>query len=81
MLRLVKPFRDQETFIIPLFSIVQIQVLRVKHFYIVNFVDILPLGYGSMDPHIFPDRGSQNFADPTECCKWEKLPRAPVFTS
>jgi len=31
-------------------------------------VDILPLGSGSMDPHIFadlnPDPGSQNLADP-----------------
>jgi len=30
-------------------------------------VDILPLGSGSVDPHIFadPDPGSQNLADPT----------------
>jgi len=31
-------------------------------------VDILPLGSGSVDPHIFadpnPDSGSQNLADP-----------------
>ena len=29
-------------------------------------VDILPLGSGSVDPHIFadPDPGSQNLADP-----------------
>ena len=31
-------------------------------------VDILPLGSGSADPHIFadPDPGSQNLADPTD---------------
>ena len=31
-------------------------------------VDILPLGPGSGDPHIFadPDPGSQNLADPTD---------------
>jgi len=31
-------------------------------------VDILPLGSGSMDPHIFADLdpGSQNLADPTD---------------
>jgi len=30
-------------------------------------VDILPLGSGSVDPHMFadPDPGSQNLADPT----------------
>ena len=32
-------------------------------------VDILPLGSGSVDPHIFadPDPGSQNLADPKHC--------------
>ena len=31
-------------------------------------VDILPLGSGSLDPHIFadPDPGSQNLADPKD---------------
>ena len=31
-------------------------------------VDILPLGSGSVDPHIFadPDPGSQNLTDPTD---------------
>jgi len=31
-------------------------------------VDFLPLGSGSVDPHIFadPDPGSQNLADPTD---------------
>ena len=31
-------------------------------------VDILPLGSGSVDPHIFadPDPGSKNLADPTD---------------
>ena len=33
-------------------------------------VDIFPLGFGSVDPHIFadsdPDSGSKNLADPTD---------------
>ena len=38
-------------------------------FYFLQFmVDILPLGSGSVDPHIFadPDPGSQSLADPTD---------------
>ena len=60
MLKLDEPFRNQEIFIISLFSIVQIWVLRVKFFFLQFLVDILPLGSGSVDPHIFanPDPGS-----------------------
>ena len=65
MLKLNEPFRNQKICIISLFSIVQIW------FFCVQFlVDILPLGSGSVDPHIFanldPDPGSQNLADPTD---------------
>ena len=67
MLKLDEPFRNQEINIISLFSIVQIWILRVKIF-LQFLVDILPLGSGSVDPHIFadPDPGSQNLADPTD---------------
>ena len=56
MLKLNEPFRNQEIFIISLFSIVLIWGLRVINF----FVDILPLESGSVDPHFFadPDPGS-----------------------
>ena len=39
-----------------------------KVFFLQFLVDILPLGSGSVDPHIFadPDPGSQNLADPTD---------------
>jgi len=44
--------------------------LEVKKFFLQVLVDILPLGSGSVDPHIFadpdPDPGSQNLADPTD---------------
>ena len=38
------------------------------NFFLQFLVDILPLGSGSVDPHIFadPDPGSQNRADPTD---------------
>ena len=69
MLKLDEPFRNQEIFIIFLFSIVQIWVLRVT-FFLQFLIDILPPGSGSVDPHIFadpdPDPGSQNLADPTD---------------
>jgi len=37
-----------------------------KDFFLQFLVDILPLGFGSVDPHIFADLdpGSQNLADP-----------------
>ena len=68
MLKLNGPFRNQETFIISLFSIVHIWVLSVKHWFLKIFVDILPLGSGCVDPHIFadPDPRSQNLADSTD---------------
>ena len=41
---------------------------RKKDFFLQFLVDILPLGSGSVDPHIFadPDPGSQNLADLTD---------------
>ena len=38
-----------------------------KSFFLQFLVDILPLGFGSVEPHIFAalDPGSQNLADPT----------------
>ena len=41
---------------------------RSKKVFFQFMVDILPLGSGSVDPHIFadPDPGSQNLADPTD---------------
>ena len=68
MLKLDEPFRNQEIFIISLFSIVQIWVLRVKICFLQFLVDILSLGSGSVDLHIFadPDPESQNLADPTD---------------
>ena len=67
MLKLDEPFRDQEVFIISLFSIVQFWV-ESKICLLQFLVDILPLGSGSVDPHNFadPDPGSQNLADPTD---------------
>ena len=37
-------------------------------FFLAVFVDILPLGSGSVDPQNYagPDPGSQNLADPTD---------------
>ena len=43
--------------------------LRVKSsLFLQLFVDIFPLGSGSVDPHIFadPDPGSQHLTDPTD---------------
>ena len=39
-----------------------------KIFFFQFLIDILPLGSGSVEPHIFadPDPGSQNLADPTD---------------
>jgi len=47
MLELDEPFINQEIFIISLFSLVQIWVLRENNFFFQFFVDILPLGSGS----------------------------------
>ena len=68
MLKLDELFRNQEIFIISLLSIVQIWVLRVKFFFLQFLVHILPLGSGSVDPHMFadPDPERQNLEDPTD---------------
>ena len=50
MLKLDEPFRNQEICIISFFSTVQIW-----SFFLQFLVDILPLGSGSVDPHIFAD--------------------------
>ena len=75
ILKLDEPFRNEEIFIISLFSKVQILVLGVNKFFLQFLVDILPLRFGSVDPHIFadPDPESQNLTDPTDpdpkhCC-------------
>ena len=68
ILKLDEPFRNEEIFLIYLFSKVQIWGLGVKKIFFLQFlVDILPLGSGSVDPQIFahPDPGS-NLADPTD---------------
>ena len=59
---------EMRKFLQSLFSKVQIWVLRLKNFYLQFLVNILPLGSGSVDPHIFadPDPGSQNLADPMD---------------
>ena len=66
MLKLDQPLRNQEIFIISLFLIVQIWILRVNFFLLQFLVVFLPLGSDSVDPHNFadPDPGSQNLADP-----------------
>jgi len=63
ILKLDEPFRNEEIFIISLFSKVQIWVLGVKKF----FFSFLLLFY-PLDPDIFvdTDSGSQYLADPTD---------------
>jgi len=60
ILKLDEPFRNEEIFIISLFSKVQIWGFGVKKIFLQFLVAILPLGSGSVDPHIFadPDPGS-----------------------
>jgi len=55
------------------FSIVQILGFERK-FFLRFFVDILPLGSGSMDPHIFsdPEPGRKNLTDP-DPKHWKKV--------
>ena len=64
MLKLDEPFRNQEIF----FNSSDFG-FESKFFLLQFLVNILPLGSGSVDPHIFadpdPDPGSQNLADPT----------------
>ena len=52
---ILKPFRNEEIFIISFFSEVQIWVLGVNKFFFQFLLDILPPGSGSVDPHIFAD--------------------------
>ena len=66
MLKLDEPFRNQEIFIISLFNNLDLGFIKSNLFFLQFLVDILPLGSGSVDPHIFPDPGSQNLADPTD---------------
>ena len=42
--------------------------MGLRIFFLQFFVDILPIGSGSVDPHIFadPDPGGQNLANPTD---------------
>ena len=58
MLKLDEQFRNQKIFIISLFSIFKIWVLRV------NFFCSFWLTFCPLDPD--PDSGSQNLADPTD---------------
>ena len=56
ILKLDEPFRNDEIFIISLFSKVQIWDFGVKKIFFMQFlVDILSLGSGSVNPHIFAD--------------------------
>ena len=60
---------NQEIFIISLIFKSSDFGFRYKKFFFLQFlVDILPLGSGSVDMHIFadPDPGSQNHADPPD---------------
>ena len=60
-------FRNQEFFIISLFSIVHTSVLRVQ-FFLQFLFDIFPLRAGFVKPHFFedPNPGCQNLADPMD---------------
>ena len=53
MLKLNKHFRDEEIFDNLYFLTVQIWEVERKRFFSRFFVDILTLGSGSVDPHIF----------------------------
>ena len=68
LLKLYKPFTSQGIFIISLFSLVQIWVLRENNFFFSFLLIICPL-----DPD--PDQGSQNLADPDpkHCRQWLRL--------
>ena len=59
MLKLNEPYINQDIFAIS-FSIIQIWGWRVNFLFLQFFIDILRLGSGSVDPHIFadPDTGS-----------------------
>ena len=67
MPKLDEPLRNQEIFIISLFFKSLDLGFNSIHFFLQFLVVSLPLGFVSVDPHIFadPDPGSQNSADPT----------------
>ena len=69
MLKLYDPLRNQEIFIISFFNSSDLR-FESKFFFFQFLVDILPLGSGSVDLHVFavpdPNPGSQNIADPTD---------------
>ena len=68
MLKLDEPFRNQEIFIISLFSIVQIWVLRVKFGFCSFWLIFCPLDPDPWNRIFFadPDPESKNLADPTD---------------
>jgi len=76
ILKLDEPFKNEEIFKISLFPKFRFG-FRSKKVFLQFLVYILPLGFGSVDPHIFvdPDTGSQNLADPTDP---DTVPK-PVF--
>ena len=59
-----EPFRNQEIFIISLFSIVHI---LVESIFLQFLVDILPFGSGSMEPHIFADPDPKHWFQVYRC--------------
>ena len=66
MLKLDELFRNQEL----VFHSADLDFEREKYYFLQFLVDILPLGFGSVDMHIFADPdldpGSQNPVDPTD---------------
>jgi len=60
--------RNEEIFIISIFKSLDLGFRSKKVFFCPVFVDILPLGSGSVYPHIFADQDPwrQNLADPTD---------------
>ena len=65
MLKLDEPFkiRNQEIFVLSFFNISDSGLESIKNFFLQFLVDILSLGSGSVDPHIFPDPD----LDPKHC--------------
>ena len=68
ILKLEKLFRNEEIFIISLFSKVQKWGLGVKKFFLKFLVNFLPLRSGSVDLNIFEDPapGSHKLTDPDQ---------------
>ena len=68
ILKLNEPFRNEEICIISLSFKSSDLGFRSKDFFLQFLVDFLPLGSGSVDPHIFADvdPGNQNLVDPTD---------------